>query len=223
MAEHETTTPQTVVVGGGLRASRIGELAIGRASVLSKDAGLDVQLKPIHHHPDEAGLIGAVQLAPAWMFTGHDAILALDVGGANIRAGVVELQAGFAHPAAGAGGLRCAAHVVAQHRQRHAARVGVVVLAVAHFAVVVGALEQGRRRIGRPFGAGFGCGFGRCFRRRRGGTRRRILRPDHGAGAPGLAGVAGFVLQADATRRVLAAINSDLVRRGRADGDQQNG
>lgn len=81
-----------IVVGGGLRASRVGELAIGRASVLIKDAGHDVQLKPIHHHPDEAGLIGAVQLAPPWMFAGHDAILALDIGGSNIRAGIVELQ-----------------------------------------------------------------------------------------------------------------------------------
>ena len=33
-----------------------------------------------------------VQLAPPWMFAGHDAILALDIGGSNIRAGIVELQ-----------------------------------------------------------------------------------------------------------------------------------
>jgi predicted NBD/HSP70 family sugar kinase len=81
-----------IVVGGGLRASRIGEVAIGRASVLLKSEGHDVQLKPIHHDPDAAGLIGAVHLAPAWMFSGHDAILAVDVGGSNIRAGIVELQ-----------------------------------------------------------------------------------------------------------------------------------
>jgi predicted NBD/HSP70 family sugar kinase len=81
-----------VVVGGGLRGSRIGELAIGRASVLLKAAGQDVQLRPIHHHPDEAGLVGAVHLVPAWMFAGHDAILALDIGGSNIRAGIVELN-----------------------------------------------------------------------------------------------------------------------------------
>jgi predicted NBD/HSP70 family sugar kinase len=83
---------EQIVVGGGLRASRIGELAIGRASVLLKSAGHEVQLRPIRHHPDEAGLIGAVHLAPAWMFSGHDAILALDVGGSNVRAGIVELQ-----------------------------------------------------------------------------------------------------------------------------------
>jgi predicted NBD/HSP70 family sugar kinase len=81
-----------VVVGGGLRGSRTGELAIGRASVLIKDAGHDVRLEPIHHHPDEAGLVGAAHLVPGWMFTGHDAILALDIGGSNLRAGIVALR-----------------------------------------------------------------------------------------------------------------------------------
>ena len=38
------------------------------------------------------GCVGAVHLAPAWMFEAHDAILAVDIGGTNIRAGVVELN-----------------------------------------------------------------------------------------------------------------------------------
>ena len=42
---------QRIVVGGGLRASRVGELAIGRTSVLLKSAGSDVELMPIRHHP----------------------------------------------------------------------------------------------------------------------------------------------------------------------------
>src|SRR5262245_21398096 len=83
---------ERIVVGGGLRASRVGELAIGRASVILKAAGHDVELRPIHHDPDEAGLLGAVHLAPPWMLSGHDAILAVDVGGSNIRAGIVELK-----------------------------------------------------------------------------------------------------------------------------------
>lgn len=80
---------ERIVVGGGFRWGRIGELAIGRASVLLKRDGVDVELQPIRHHPDEAGLIGAVHLAPSWIFQGHDAILAVDIGGTNIRAGVV--------------------------------------------------------------------------------------------------------------------------------------
>lgn len=84
---------QRIVVGGGLRASRVGELAIGRASVMLKaEAGHAIDLVPIRHHPDHAGLIGAVHLAPSWVFAGHDAILAVDIGGSNIRAGIVELH-----------------------------------------------------------------------------------------------------------------------------------
>ena len=83
---------QRIVVGGGLRGSRVGELSIGAAGVQLKAAGLPIELRPIRHHPDEAGLIGGAHLAPAWVIAGHDAILAVDIGGTNIRAGVVELN-----------------------------------------------------------------------------------------------------------------------------------
>ena len=53
---------------------------------------MKVELVPIGHHPDEAGLLGAVHLIPSWMLKGHDAILAVDIGGTNIRAGVVKLN-----------------------------------------------------------------------------------------------------------------------------------
>ena len=43
-----------------MRASRVGELAIGRAAVLLKaEHAMAVDLVPIRHDPDEAGLIGA--------------------------------------------------------------------------------------------------------------------------------------------------------------------
>jgi predicted NBD/HSP70 family sugar kinase len=83
---------QRIVIGGGFRAGRVGELAIGRASLLLKEADIDVPLVPIRNDPDEAGLIGAVHLVPSWMLKGHQAILAVDIGGTNIRAGVVELN-----------------------------------------------------------------------------------------------------------------------------------
>ena len=44
-----------IVVGGGFRASRVGELAIGRAGILLKADSCDVQLQPIRHDPDQAG------------------------------------------------------------------------------------------------------------------------------------------------------------------------
>lgn len=83
---------ECLVVGGGFSGSRVGELAIGRASVLLKAEKIKVEVKIIRNDPDEAGLIGTVHLAPAWMFHAHDAILAVDIGGTNIRAGVVELN-----------------------------------------------------------------------------------------------------------------------------------
>ncbi|MBX3203867.1 MAG: ROK family protein [Labilithrix sp.] len=82
---------ERIVVGGGLSASRIGEVAIGRAAVLVKDAGHPVGMIPIRHHPDEAALIGAAHLAPSWIFRGSDAMLAVDIGGSNIRVGLVDL------------------------------------------------------------------------------------------------------------------------------------
>ncbi len=81
---------ERIVIGGGFRDSRIGELAIGRAEVALKADKIDVDLVPIRHHPDEAGLLGTVHLAPGWIFSGHDGILAIDIGGSNIRAGVIE-------------------------------------------------------------------------------------------------------------------------------------
>ncbi|MCK0198342.1 ROK family protein [Ancylobacter sp. 6x-1] len=84
---------QRIAVGGGLRASRFAEIAIARTELLLRQAGTEIELAPIRHDPDEAGLIGAVHLAPSWMFGGHDSIVAVDIGGSNIRAGIVELNA----------------------------------------------------------------------------------------------------------------------------------
>lgn len=83
---------EAVTIGGGFRAGRVGELAIARTSILLKQDGIKLHLQPIHNHPDEAGLIGAAHLLPPWMLNGHEAILAVDVGGSNIRAGIVELN-----------------------------------------------------------------------------------------------------------------------------------
>jgi predicted NBD/HSP70 family sugar kinase len=81
---------ECIVVGGGFRASRVGELAIGRTEIILKADGYPIELELIRNHPDEAGLIGAAHLMPSWMLEGFDGILAVDIGGTNIRAGVVE-------------------------------------------------------------------------------------------------------------------------------------
>jgi len=83
---------ERIAVGGGFRANRVGEVVIGRAEVILRADKVPIDLHPIHSDPDEAGLIGAAHLAPRWMFEGHDAILAADLGGTNFRAGVVTLN-----------------------------------------------------------------------------------------------------------------------------------
>ena len=75
---------ERIAAGGGFKESQIGELAIARADVLLKAEGMAIDVQPIHHHPDEAGLIGSAHLLPAWMLAGHDALLAVDIGGSNI-------------------------------------------------------------------------------------------------------------------------------------------
>ena len=83
---------ERIAIGGGFRASRVGELVIGRTAVLLKSDGAPIDLVPIANDPDEAGLIGSAHLAPAWLFAAFDAILAVDIGGTNMRAGVVQLN-----------------------------------------------------------------------------------------------------------------------------------
>jgi hypothetical protein len=83
---------ERIVVGGGFRDSRLGELAIARADIILKDENFKVDMVPIRFHPDDAGLIGCLHLAPSWIFEAHDSILAVDIGGTNIRCGVVETR-----------------------------------------------------------------------------------------------------------------------------------
>ena len=83
---------ERIVVGGGFRQSRVGEVAIARTDIMLKAEGLKVDLVPIRFDPDEAGLIGCLHLAPSWIFEAHDSILAVDIGGTNIRCGVVETR-----------------------------------------------------------------------------------------------------------------------------------
>ena len=83
---------ERIVVGGGFRESRIGELAIARAAIILRTDGRDIDLVPVSHHPDEAGLVGSAHLAPKWIFEAFDSLVAVDIGGSNIRAGIVELR-----------------------------------------------------------------------------------------------------------------------------------
>lgn len=87
---------EAITVGGGFSGSRPGELAVARCNLILRAEDIDLDIGIIRDDPDEAGLLGAAHLLPAWMLKGHDAILAVDVGGTNIRAGLVELNLGKA-------------------------------------------------------------------------------------------------------------------------------
>ena len=69
---------ERIVIGGGFSGSRVGELAIGRASVILKADKIKVEIAIIRNDADEAGLLGSVHLAPSWIFQAHDAIVAVD-------------------------------------------------------------------------------------------------------------------------------------------------
>lgn len=143
---------QRVAVGGGLRASRIGEIAIGRAAVLLQaETGHPCELQPIRHHPDAAGLIGAVHLIPPKMLAGADAMLAVDIGGTSIRAGLVALNRKKAADLS-------AAQVTARERWRHRddspARDQVVDRLAAMLRNLVGEAEQQGLRLGALVGIG---------------------------------------------------------------------
>jgi len=83
---------ECIVVGGGLPASATGELIIRRARALLHAGGVRAELRAIHSHPHDAALIGAAHLVPGWLLAEHDAILAVDIGGTNVRVGVVRLR-----------------------------------------------------------------------------------------------------------------------------------
>lgn len=98
LALKEWRGTERIVIGGGFQASQVGKVAIGRALLLLRDEKIKVEIDLIKHDSDHAGLIGSAYLLPPWMFKGHDAFLAVDIGGTNIRAGVVTFTNGKSKP-----------------------------------------------------------------------------------------------------------------------------
>jgi hypothetical protein len=87
---------QRIVVGGGFPESEAGEHAILQAAALCQVAAIPVELGRLRHEPDDGGLIGWVHLAPPHVVEHADALLALDIGGTNVRCGIVQLRRGKA-------------------------------------------------------------------------------------------------------------------------------
>ena len=104
---------ERVVIGGGFKESVIGRMAIRWAAQRVMNDGLAMNLRLIHHPADEAGLVGwavAAPPTPAVRRPGTTAILDVDIGGTNVRCGIV----------GNAFGGRDDAHVLAHEEWNHA-------------------------------------------------------------------------------------------------------
>jgi len=98
LALKEWKGTERIVIGGGFQASQVGKVAVGRALLILRDEKIKIEIDLIRNDSDHAGLIGSAYLLPPWMFKGHDAFLAVDIGGTNIRAGVVSFKNGKSKP-----------------------------------------------------------------------------------------------------------------------------
>jgi hypothetical protein len=79
-----------IIIGGGMAARHVGDIAIHAAQARLMKGHPRLELERIHHHPDEAGLVGSVHLIPASRTSGKDGLLAVDIGGSKVRCGIVE-------------------------------------------------------------------------------------------------------------------------------------
>ena len=84
-----------IIVGGGMHEAGIGETAIRRANDHLAGRGVGSVLRPIHGDPDEAALLGAARLCPPEIRARYEAVMGVDIGGGNIRTGVVLLNQGL--------------------------------------------------------------------------------------------------------------------------------
>ncbi|VWX63871.1 ROK family protein [Burkholderiales bacterium 8X] len=83
---------ERIVIGGGFPESDVGERAVLQAAAILQHMKLDVQLARICHATDDGGLLGWVHLVPPALLKHSDAILAVDIGGTNIRCGIVKTR-----------------------------------------------------------------------------------------------------------------------------------
>jgi hypothetical protein len=83
---------ERIVVGGGFPGSEVGERAVLQAAAILHHAECPVELARLAHEVDDGGLIGWVHLAPRDMIETYEAILAVDIGGTNVRCGIVQTR-----------------------------------------------------------------------------------------------------------------------------------
>ena len=129
-----------IVIGGGMPESQVGQLAIRRAQRMLRNVRSGVDLVVLSHDPDEGGLLGWTQMVPT-QFRRFGAFLAVDVGGTNIRCGIVEPR--WANAADGA-----KARVIESMQWRHADDDPERGEAIARLAAMLNGLSAFSRTLG---------------------------------------------------------------------------
>lgn len=83
---------QRVVCGGGLMEGDVGAELVRRTQSRLRVDRPDLELRRLHHAPDEAGMIGWTVAAPAGALDAGEAFVAVDIGGTNVRWGIVRSE-----------------------------------------------------------------------------------------------------------------------------------
>lgn len=139
LAQPEWQGVERIVLGGGFPDNETGGLAIRRTIRLLDLADVDIRFDELRHDADEGGLLGWVPLLPPAQHR-HAAFLAVDIGGTNIRCGIVEHRL-EKHP--GGGKARVIEHVKWRHADDKPSR-GEAVARLA--AMLNGLTAQARTR-----------------------------------------------------------------------------
>lgn len=78
---------ERVAVGGGIKDSRLGTRIVSHAQAFLDDGNTALKLAPLHHSSDDGALLGWASATPCAVSGPH--YLAVDIGGTNVRCGVV--------------------------------------------------------------------------------------------------------------------------------------
>lgn len=141
LAQPQWAGVERIVLGGGFTTGHeTGGLAMRRAMRLLALSRTGVRLYPLGHDPDEAGLLGWTALLPDDARE-RDAFLAVDVGGTNIRCGIVEHRLRRSPTGAGA-------RVIESMIWRHADDAPSRGQAVVRLAAMLNALSAFARTLG---------------------------------------------------------------------------
>lgn len=85
---------ERIVVGGGFKETDIGRQAIAATAERLAADGHAIAMTPLRHKADDGGLIGWLHALPEPLRRDGRAILAVDIGGTNVRCGIVAREHG---------------------------------------------------------------------------------------------------------------------------------